>query len=70
MDSDLPGGLALDLPNVDISMTDGQEIIGNLEGDDDDDDGNVAEEAKSTEKDAAVEDAIIEDEDEVVPQSA
>ena len=27
----------LDLPDVDMSMTDGQENVGNLEGDDDDD---------------------------------
>lgn len=53
----------LDLPDVDMSMTDGQENVGNLEGDDDDDEPNAKDKAKPA-------DAMDEDEDEIDPLDA
>ncbi|TFY57138.1 hypothetical protein EVJ58_g7206 [Rhodofomes roseus] len=53
-----------------VSAMDDSEIIGNLEGDDDDDEVTAAEKAKAKERDAIVENAIIEDEDEVDPLDA
>ena len=53
----------LDLPDVHMSMTDGQENVGNLEGDDDDDEPNAKDKAKPA-------DAMDEDEDEIDPLDA
>ena len=54
----------LDLPEVDMSMNDGQAGIGNLEGDDDEDDDAARMEVDKSK------DAMDEDEDEVDPLDA
>ena len=52
----------LDLPEVDMTMTDAQTGVGNLEGDDDDDEANQMDEERKN--------AMEEDEDEVDPLDA